>query len=647
MVVIGAGEINLVKAVFSGFNAEKGIIGMSKAGDNNGSNRAPNAHPETSLNGFRLDSSQSSWLMDRLEALSEEEKISVAAEAKKLAEQHGSSFHPHNNMDPAIGPEVYGQMKDQTYDRDKFAGANAGQGIDQRGHDPRRQGPVAGGYQAAGNNQDNGQGPDVNARLLQEKIENLEQQLQEISSRSPDAGEQVAHGQEPEGAEHPGYAPQRDPRYQGHQGPHGGPEPEGYPGDHRQQWGGQGAQHYEDEPYGQEWRNPQGRQMEEPMPMGGQQGYGQGYDPHGGQGGHYQGQYEARDHEQNELPQFLAPLPPAKSKRHGAATLVGLLVAVGVVGGVVYNYFGEGVSDIVKGEFGNSFAKQEGKLAGEAPPKKAEAEKAEIVEEKVAVKTPVEPAIVEEKTPVKPIVALSPGDIARDFGVSKIEGVAGEDIPLTVRLPKGNYPAAFMVIKDLPEWAKLNRGRLVNGAWIVSLADLEALKVFVPDDQPGNFKFIMEFVYSAQEEPVQRTVTAEIAPVVITPVKPVEPTEETDVASLEESEDAALIKAPEGGNARTLIIDQALEEKWLERGTRLLRAGDVSAARLAFSHLAEQGSGRGAMAMAMTFDPNQPSSRVVAGIKPDVKRARFWYQRALSLGNEAARDPLRLLENKK
>ena len=241
------------------------------------------------------------------------------------------------------------------------------------------------------------------------------------------------------------------------------------------------------------------------------------------------------------------------------------------------------------------------------------------------------------------MAALSPAQFAAAFQVESLIGVAGQEIILPVSLPDlGGYPAAFVVLRNLPQWAGVPNGRLVSGNWIVAAGAAKNLAVKIPDDQPGTFKFEADLVFKPGETPVTRTVNAVIAPV--TQAATPEEKAPAVVANAPVVEQPEQIKTPEATASRgPLIIDQALEEKWLERGTRLLRAGDVSAARLAFSHLAEQGSGRGALAMGMTFDPNQPSSRVVAGIEPDVKRARFWYQRALALGNESAREPLRIL----
>lgn len=668
---------------------------MSKFGDNNGSNRSPQPQSEASLNGFRLDSTQSSWLMDRLEALSEEEKISVAAEADKLAEYNRPPQMQARDMRPQVNPEVLSQMKARRNpmagQADAHMGEGAGEGL--RGVEGGRALPgdydqEAAYHMAGGDDSDDREGADINAQLLQEKIESLEQQLQEISNLTS-RHEVAEHPQDPYDPGRQGYPPQAEgqgaidprnqppygadyghmPRPQDQEHYTGQPHTAGYPSDGYQEphYPQERPTEYYEEPYPEahDWAGEPAAEDEEERPA---RYRGVEYDPEeeekanalkiiakyqayvdkksgkadagvsnrdddamvGGvpaDGGYHPPYDPASGVDTAELPQFLAQVQQQKSSKPGYVSIAGVVIALAVVGGVAYNYMGEGVSDVVKSEFGGLSSKQEQKLSTSE-----RVETPSVDEAEVAIATP----------PDTPVVAVSPADLAQDFGVSQLIGTAGEEVPLIVRMPRGNYPSAFMVVRDLPEWARLSRGRLVNGAWILSLADLNDLKVQIPEDQPGNFSFIMEFVHSADEDPVQRTVNAVINPVVVQPVKPVE---ETEVAVNELEESSELIKTPEGASGpNSLIIDQALEEKWLERGTRLLRAGDVAAARLAFSHLADQGSGRGAMAMGMTFDPNQPSSRVVAGIKPDVKRAMFWYKRALSLGNESARSPLRMLE---
>ncbi len=363
-----------------------------------------------------------------------------------------------------------------------------------------------------------------------------------------------------------------------------------------------------------------------------QQQYRQG---HGEQPEHDQyempAQQQLSQQEYGTLPQFLAPLPQEKKFRPAYLSIVGSVCALAIVGGVAYNYLGSGVSDVIKGDLSGLGVTSVDKFADQV----GDDNSARLgTTEKEMVAPPVKEAEIE--------LAGVPSGLKQSFIVDPVVGVAGKDASIDVKLPSGvALDAAFIVLRDLPAWTKLSSGRQMNGLWMVSASQVPSLKMSVPADKHGNFSFEVDLIVSAGETPITRKVLAEIS----------SSTGEAEVAVAARdplSPQPEMIKPPEAvTNKGPLIIDQALEEKWLERGTRLLRAGDVSAARLAFSHLAEQGSGRAALAMGMTYDPNQPSSRIVSGLKPDRKRAKFWYQRALSLGNEAARSSLRQLEIEK
>jgi len=636
---------------------------MSKFGEGNGSKT--NGHPvdQTSLNGFRLDSSQSSWLMDRLDALSEEDKIAMRAAQQEQAQSDGET--PYMNPQEGVEAGSIDQhnippvqvIHDQQQGHSPHSQADYSQGqyiqqpadtyAHQDGNDPEAEAA----YQMGSGRDSDERGVDQ-SDLLKEKIESLEQQLAEISNLTGGAAQEAEEYQADDEAENVeeledgGHylPPDQGEYYQAHETdvPAGGQQQmiENTHPSHGEATGGHatGQQPVYQAPDGQlhmvpdyNYHQPGTPVDQRTMPItGGHQPQGAIADYNQPHAGHhppsYQGQsYEvAEGHERAELPQFLSPVQPQRGGRSGFVSLLGGLVALAIVGGMAYTYLGEGVSDVVKSDFGGiSNYKQPAKLSESETKDKGTLDKSDAGKVDVAV--------------------VTPADLERDFGVAQVAGVAGKQVPVNVRLPRGDFPSGFVMMRDLPDWAKLNKGRYVNGPWIIGLKDLDGLEITIPEDKAGTFSFIVEFVPSTDKDPIVRTVSAIIAPA----EQVVEQeTEEAVVANLPKKDDEAdQIKSPAGqSNQNTLIIDEALEEKWLERGTRLLRSGDVSAARLAFSHLAEQGSGRGALAMAMTFDPNQPSSRVVVGIKPDTERAKFWYERALSLGNEAAREPLRLLE---
>jgi TPR repeat protein len=69
----------------------------------------------------------------------------------------------------------------------------------------------------------------------------------------------------------------------------------------------------------------------------------------------------------------------------------------------------------------------------------------------------------------------------------------------------------------------------------------------------------------------------------------------------------------------------------LQIGERLLREGDVAAARLSLRRAAEAGSAEAARDLGMSFDPSFVG-RVGASAAPDLAQAAQWYRRAIELG---------------
>lgn len=634
---------------------------MSKFGSDDGSNSNGPKRDQVTVDGFRLDSSQSSWLMDRLGALDEEDKMSMANAAPANA-AHQVQMSDHDPNQNAIRPHPQSpsghpqqSQPQQGHPEQRQVQQNSArppqhQDVHSRGieqphqhtppvqahrsnepEEPRQPYPIEG--------QDVTDPESESALLLRQKIENLEQQLAEISDLTGDQRARYIQelsepmgreGQGHEGLGHEGMgvveqpgeaAFERDEAPRSHDetyAPHHQAVEQTYYEKADQYHDGHRDVHQPHEAYSSE------------QYQGGQAYYDEAHLTDQ-QGGHAHRPQSAHMHQSqaqqdyNELPQFLVPVEKNKKSRSAFVGVIGGVVALLIAGGAAYTHFDHGVSDVVKSDVLRS---------GKEPLKLSESEDARP-----------------EATDTKLANIGTDLSITKKFAVQSLQGSAGQDVPLQVQLPSDERLAsAFLVVRNLPDWAKLNVGRQMNGLWMVSASQVEDLKVLIPDDQPGQFSFEVDLVVNAGDAPVTKKVQADIAPFQAPKPKIVEkapePETKQEVASVDPKvDDAELIEQPEVGVKQgPLIIDQALEERWLERGTRLLRAGDVSAARLAFSHLAEQGSGRAALAMGMTYDPNQPSSRVVAGIKVDVERAKFWYKRALSLGHEGARDPLRQLE---
>lgn len=87
-------------------------------------------------------------------------------------------------------------------------------------------------------------------------------------------------------------------------------------------------------------------------------------------------------------------------------------------------------------------------------------------------------------------------------------------------------------------------------------------------------------------------------------------------------------------------LDPTEVGRLLNRGQAFLNQGDVSAARLALERVAEAGEARAALALGATYDPAILKRMGMLGIKPDLKKARSWYERAAALGSAEANQRL-------
>ena len=83
-------------------------------------------------------------------------------------------------------------------------------------------------------------------------------------------------------------------------------------------------------------------------------------------------------------------------------------------------------------------------------------------------------------------------------------------------------------------------------------------------------------------------------------------------------------------------IDPAEATMLMQRGRDFLGAGDLSAARVAFSRLADAGVADAALALANTYDPTYLATHHVLGVHGDRATALTFYQRAKELGSAEA-----------
>lgn len=92
-------------------------------------------------------------------------------------------------------------------------------------------------------------------------------------------------------------------------------------------------------------------------------------------------------------------------------------------------------------------------------------------------------------------------------------------------------------------------------------------------------------------------------------------------------------------------IDPGEAAVLMQKGQDLLTTGDISAARVAFSRLADAGIAKAALALANTYDPNYLAAHNFFGVQGNLATARTLYQRAKALGAAEADQYLARLAN--
>jgi hypothetical protein len=82
------------------------------------------------------------------------------------------------------------------------------------------------------------------------------------------------------------------------------------------------------------------------------------------------------------------------------------------------------------------------------------------------------------------------------------------------------------------------------------------------------------------------------------------------------------------------------------QGEQFAEAGDFATARMLLQRAAEANDATAAIALGATYDPTVLARLRAVGVDADLVKARFWYQKAVSLGSPDAKWRLELLANR-
>jgi len=252
------------------------------------------------------------------------------------------------------------------------------------------------------------------------------------------------------------------------------------------------------------------------------------------------------------------------------------------------------------------------------------------------------------------------------LSVESIAGPAGQNLTVLIKLPADRFDRdGSVTLRGIPDEIMLSAGIRNNRTWTVPIRELSGLTLISDSEFQGPFDVGIELRDSENSitatsfmtvniEPFQKGNTGNRGSTVLASSETENQTQNlirgTSIIGAEKNnsrqselkpqttETQQSFQHPENG------LSPSLKAGLLARGQRLLRDGDIASARLAFAHLANNGNGAGAYALAQTYDPQWMAQKPVHGVHGDVAEAIRWYKLAAELGQDKAVSRIRDLE---
>ena len=245
------------------------------------------------------------------------------------------------------------------------------------------------------------------------------------------------------------------------------------------------------------------------------------------------------------------------------------------------------------------------------------------------------------------------------------QAFANEPLSLIVVVQHPQQNAALL-FDGLAQGTKLSAGAPVSASsWQVPYDQTQGLNLYAPKDFTGVMNAAVSLIGADKQlldtQAVQLKWIAREAKSLPDPTPPPQQQQQPPqqqpkpaiVASAGEPGNAGLtIKPVNPGNAGALKtfavkpMDPTEAAMLMQRGRDFLGAGDLSAARVAFSRLADAGVADAALALANTYDPSYLASHHVMGVQGDRATARALYERAKELGSAEAAQMLARMTGK-
>jgi hypothetical protein len=229
-----------------------------------------------------------------------------------------------------------------------------------------------------------------------------------------------------------------------------------------------------------------------------------------------------------------------------------------------------------------------------------------------------------------------------DFAGRDLQLEPGVEVPLSLRLPTeeqlrqaGGETGAFILVRNMPEGLALSEGMPIGVNWIMSLPQSGRARLIVKAGVAGNHRLEFLLIGPGNRVLAETSVVARLLEPKASAPAAVAAVEEKPVAAISRTIEPERQEAPPP-TAATPSVSPEEEAILLAKGAELIGQGGIAGARLMFEELALQGSSKGALALARTYDPAFVETAPAGSLVADIPKALSWYKRAAQLGSGEA-----------
>jgi hypothetical protein len=253
-----------------------------------------------------------------------------------------------------------------------------------------------------------------------------------------------------------------------------------------------------------------------------------------------------------------------------------------------------------------------------------------------------EPPVMETVLTKKPV------KIAK-VQVNDVSGAVNNPIPLSITAfaPEAEAPIALR-ISGLPQDAYLTKGvEVAEGQWLLKPTEISLAELVVPQSRAAELGLeviALDTITGTPVAPAQEMRVALDLNAVPAPGLPPKAEQVTiaPAAAPPETSTAMAVQLPQ---AIPVPLEMAKPEArgFLARAEKLLKKGDLIAARQYFLKAYEAGLPAGAFGVGQTYAPDVYKSLKMKNLEPDPLRAEAWFRKAAEAGHPEAQAALEKL----